>query len=135
MFHQNRNHFEQAKTDKTPFATEPMQTLLDFHAETSFANLLRSGEADLDDLKIDEDTRTFLQELMPSPLDPQQISTTLHTRDVMKACRVWPEMTMTSPLGRHLGMHKAWLKESEDKDTLNGEENFQIITRIMQMAI
>ena len=121
--------------DKTPFTMEPMQTSLGFHAETSFANLLRSGEADFDDLEIDDDTRTFLKELMPSPLDPQQISTTLHTRDVMKAHRAWLEMTMTSPLGRHLGMHKVWLKASDDKDMLNGEEFFQIITRIMQIAI
>ena len=59
LFHRNRNHFKQAKTDKTPFTTEPMKSLLGFHAEMDFAKLMRSGEADLDDLNVDEDTRLF----------------------------------------------------------------------------
>ena len=86
LFHRNRNHFKQAKTDKTPFTTEPMTSPLGFHAETEFANLTRSGEANLEDLDVDEDARTFLTELMPSPTDPQEISATLQTKDVMKAC-------------------------------------------------
>ena len=76
-----------------------------------------------------------LKELTPSPTDPQRMSTTLETQEVMKAHRAWPEMTMTSPLGRPLGMHEVWLKESDDNDTLNGYEFFQIMTRIMKIAI
>ena len=84
---------------------------------------------------MDEDTPQHLKELSPSPQDPPQISTELKTQAVMKACGMWPESTMTLPLGRHLGMHKVWLKHSEDEDIFTGEQFFQIIMTIMQISI
>ena len=55
--HHNR-HFRQA--EKTPFAKEPLKTLIGYSADTQFAKELREGTADIENINTDEYTKDFL---------------------------------------------------------------------------
>ena len=90
------------------------------------------------------------------PIDVSNIVETeeISTTEVMEGYRRWPEKTLTLPIGRHLGIYKVWLFESEkekkyneirkntptenDDDqipTMSDREFFDIITEVINLVL
>eukprot|EP00957_Ditylum_brightwellii_P037424 2831434-Ditylum_brightwellii.AAC.1 len=65
--HHNR-HFCQA--EKTPFAKEPVKSLIGYSEDTQFAKELLEGTADIENINTDECTKDFLRGIKAHPTDP-----------------------------------------------------------------
>jgi hypothetical protein len=97
---QNRKHFSQAATDRTPFTIDPLYDLLHFRADTEFSKKIRTEQIDLTELDLDDDVYPLLEELMPKTDDPTKISEEILLEEVISGFKKWNENTSTG--GRHL---------------------------------
>ena len=130
----NKTHFSQAATDRTPFTTDPLYSLLGFTANTSFGDKFRKNDIDLDLLDLDDDVYELLEELLPKADDLSKISDALPIKEVMSGFRKWNENTTTG--GRHLGHYKTWLmKRPKEEESLSEKEFFQILITIYRICI
>eukprot|EP00978_Attheya_sp_CCMP212_P027322 scaffold91518_cov33-Attheya_sp.AAC.7 len=83
LHEQNKTHFSQAVTDKTPFTVDPLYSLLGFIANTDFSDKFCNGEIDLELLDLDKDTYKLLEELLPKLDDLTKIDETLPLQEVI----------------------------------------------------
>ena len=83
----------------------------------------------------------MLENLRPRPGDNQSISDFISVQDVMKGYQDWPERTLTSPGGCHLGHQKVWFKnkgmmdEEHKEESLTTEEYFTMLAVMFNGAI
>eukprot|EP00957_Ditylum_brightwellii_P034002 2575453-Ditylum_brightwellii.AAC.1 len=130
-------HFQQA--EKTPFAKEPLKSLIEYCADTMFAKELREGTADIENIKTDEYTKDFFHSMKAHPNDPPKAQEELSYLDIQKGFKIWNKKTLTSPLGTYLGLYKAWFqskkKEDDTEDELTAKGFFEIIAMTVRMAI
>lgn len=114
-----QEHFQQAST--TPFGHGHFAELLGISGLTEAGQNILDGTLFAD---FDEDTfpelATFLAELaMPEEIKQlAPISQEITVADWHKGFSQWRESTSTSPSGRHLGMYKALLPNSEITESL-----------------
>jgi hypothetical protein len=131
---QNRQHFSQAATDRTPFTTDPLADLLHFRADTEFSEKFRNGKIDLTELNLDDDVYALLEELLPKSNDPTKISEDIPVEEVISGFKKWNENTSTG--GRHLGHYKCWLmKRNDQEQSLSDKEFFTILTTIYRICV
>jgi len=106
-------HF--TKAQGSPFTIEPLNHLLNYDGITPFGNQVLRGRADLSNLNIDEATRAIMQHLRTKqPLDSNRDHPLLYD-ELQKGIKKWPEMTTTSPSGRHLGIYKSLQRHVKEK--------------------
>jgi hypothetical protein len=134
LHERNRIHFSQAATDGTPFTVDPLADLLHFRADTEFSEQFRAGKIDLNDLDLDDDVYSLLDELLPKQDDPTKISEDIPIKEVISGFKKWNENTTTG--GRHLGHYKCWImKRPEEEDSLSQEEFFTILITIYRICV
>jgi len=109
----SRQHF--ATAQGTPFTVEPLQHLLHYDGLTPFGTRILKGKAHLEELPIDEPTKALLKHLKSKHPDDDR-SHPLIYEELQEGIKKWPENTMTSPSGRHLGIYKSLQKHLICKD-------------------
>jgi len=113
-----RNHF--ATAQGTPFTTEPLNHLLQYDGLTKFGKLITQGRAHLDDLPLDDATKSLLRHLQRKTGHDEQLHPLIY-EDLQQGIKKWPEKTTTSPSGRHLGIYKLLQHHTLTKDELDGD--------------
>ncbi len=104
----SRTHF--AKAEGSPFTQEPLTHLLQYDGLTPFGDSLFKGQSLPTHHTFDEPTTVILQN-MRNKIPTECRSPHLLDYDLlMTGIKKWPERTMTSPLGRHLGIYKTLQK-------------------------
>eukprot|EP00957_Ditylum_brightwellii_P136714 10425569-Ditylum_brightwellii.AAC.1 len=78
----HKKHFRQV--EDTPFAQEPLKSILGYCGDLKFADETRNGSSDIEALDVDQYTKYFLQELKGSPYNPPPIPLDLTQQDEMK---------------------------------------------------
>eukprot|EP00957_Ditylum_brightwellii_P196844 14997707-Ditylum_brightwellii.AAC.1 len=66
----HNHHF--CQTEKTPFAKEPLKSLIGYSADTQFAKEQCEGTADIENIKTDKYTKDFLRGINAHPTDPRK---------------------------------------------------------------
>eukprot|EP00978_Attheya_sp_CCMP212_P007209 scaffold16728_cov60-Attheya_sp.AAC.2 len=134
LHERNRIHFSRAATDGTPFTVDPLADILHFRADTEFSEQFRAGKIDLEDLDLDDDVYSLLEELLPKQDDPTKISEDIPIKEVISGFKKWNENTTTG--GRHLGHYKCWImKRPEDEDSFSQEEFVTILITIYRICV
>ena len=100
-----KKHFTQASC--TPFATEPLLSIVGRNTEHGLACLDRAINAE----GISKATRALLTKMHSDQLPP--ISTQFEANDLHSGFSAWREGTTTSPDGPHLGHYRAIMAPEE----------------------
>jgi len=109
LLNQSRKHFKQAHG--TPYMIDPLATLVQNDGLSNFGERIFHGEPIPADLPITEHAQLLLQH-QRSLLPPQApMMKPLEFEPLMAGFQKWPEQTMTSPSGCHLGVYKLLLKD------------------------
>jgi len=115
----SRAHF--AKAEGTPFTTEPLGCLLEYDGLTPYGNKISCGCPHIEHHHFDEPTQAILKNLQQKVLPGRDITHTLDYDGLMEGIKKWPECTMTSPSGHHLGIYKTLRKHVMEKKNRNLE--------------
>jgi len=108
LLQQSSKHFSQAQG--MPFTIDPLKTLLQNDGLSEFGESIFHGEPIPQDLPISEHTRLLLQnQCSLLPPATTQMAKLLEFKPLMSGFQKWPEQTMTSPSGCHLGIYKSLL--------------------------
>jgi len=146
VLQQHRKHFSQA--DGTIFTVEPLRTLINDECTSEYAQKVLDGTANIEDLPVDEYTKTLLLHLKTKVLPNEKTRLPLDPDAVTQGFKLWPERTSTSPSGRHLGIYKALSKHfPPPKDKSNkhqtpisdplqsGNDVLKLIIMMMDLAV
>jgi len=120
----SREHF--ATAQGTPFTTEPLARLLQYDGLTPFGDRILQGRPNADHLQFDEPTKTLLQHMQDKTTLAAVRQHPLDYTILMNRIKKWPERTMTSPSGRHLGIYKTLqrhIKEKKKNETATDAAN------------
>lgn len=117
LFQRNRKHF--GKAHGTPFTVEPLQTEINFEANTTTCELILDGTCEGDHEEL---VNNLLKHLKTSE-NIAMVQTETSMDEFKQKLKFWDECTSTSPSGRHLGHCHSLTKpvkppaECEDYDT------------------
>ena len=100
LMERNQNHFSQASN--TPFASEPLRSIVGKYGENGFEGVMNALN-----IKHDPGTTALLTQLLGEKLP--QIACIMTGDDLKEKFKRWRESTSTSPRGVHLGIYKALL--------------------------
>ena len=123
LFEHTRQHFRQPLLDKTPFLSPPLSSFFGPRAETRSAKEFTTNPS----LPLPASTNTYakqiLQHLRPSSNDGPQVLSSLTAEEIKKSYSLWPEKTLTSSSGLHLGHYKVWIQNHLTDTNLESNDN------------
>jgi len=99
-----------AKAEDSPFTNEPLSRLLQYNGITLFDNWITDGAALSTLHQFDKPTTAILENLKWKVPKMDKNNHALDYNSMMDGIKKWPERTMTSPLGFHLGIYKTLQK-------------------------
>jgi len=105
LLEHSRTHFAQA--EGSPFTTKPLSCILQYDGLTLFGDCLMKGHLTPNPYQFNEPTTAILNNLKWKTLTTQGTTIALDHAMLLQGIKKWPERTMTSPSGRHLGIYKA----------------------------
>jgi len=109
----SRTHF--AKAEGTPFTTKPLGRLLAYDGMSAYGQKVSQGWSEIEHHCLDTPTKAILKNLKQK-ISPGHTQThALNYESLLDGIKKWPERTMTSPLGRHLGIYKTLRKHVCEK--------------------
>eukprot|EP00957_Ditylum_brightwellii_P141010 10742624-Ditylum_brightwellii.AAC.1 len=119
LFKEHLHHFSQATG--TPFTINPLLSTLGEYDEPPDGEKFREGTLNIETLPVEKYTKEFLKEIQQKPHDPPTIDTTIHPADIKRNYKHWKEAKSTSPSGRYLSLHKAWINIPKKKMMITRE--------------
>ena len=117
LLQRNKNHFGQAQG--TPFTISPFNVQVDFGATTESCELMLSGDYTTEDA---DDLTALVVQHFQVVTEMDSLPQSMTEKEMLDKYHAWPESTMTSPSGCHLGNYRALLpnlptETSNDKET------------------
>jgi hypothetical protein len=111
--HRNIQHFGQA--DGTPFTTPPLDSKLQWHADTIEAQEIMEGTVPLAFVTENPYTKKVI-EYIANRENLHAIDTYITADQISRGFRKWRESTSTSPSGCHLGLRRITTYPMEDEE-------------------
>ena len=137
----SQQHFTQA--EGTPFTQAPQKDLINQNGFSPFGDAILNGTADVDSLKLDQNTKLLLKHMQCHPgLLPKLEDMSQEDHDT--GCHKWCESTSTCPSGVQLNICKSWLKdpcqlskdgeEQDDREIQCGKDVMKIACLLSLLA-
>jgi len=118
---QHKKHFSQAHG--TDFMMEPLRSLINDKFTSKFATKILEGMANINNLPIQELTKTLLRHLKWKTTTDEKTDHPIDTNAMIQGFKKWPERASTSPSGHHLRVYKSLAKDfPPPKDPSNQHE-------------
>jgi len=99
----SRTHF--ARAEGSQFTKEPLACLLQYDGLTPFGDRITRGGMIGNLYNLDKPTQAILEHLCRKTFTNTE-PPNLDYEKLLEGIKKWPERTMTSPSGRHLGIYK-----------------------------
>jgi len=140
LIQHSKEHFRQAHG--TPFTQQLLTTLLGFDGIMAFGEQILAGHPISSDLELLAATQLLLKHQC-SLLSPNEcMDHPMEFEKLMQGICKWPECTMTSPSGHHLGIYKVLLKDKPPTNPppeyiprTHGTDMMHYVFRLMKLAV